>query len=280
MKKQSMMFFTFSALLTVSAFAPKIFWDQQKTTGRAPSSLEEDRLEKLELEKKEATKKEELKKNEITVQCLKDDKSSKLDEEIKKLMADKQAIIKELEELKKAKKEDTKEDAPKKDEAKKEVVKTDSNQDVLMIMSQLTSLMISQQQQQQMMMQQMFSMMAQQKPQYQSPYDSFSPVSEYVSPYAYMYDSFNNFGYMPYAPFSEMGGYPGIGIGYQPSRSFTPYQQIGGMDRAPSQEKMERYYFQPQFQEQAQEQQQQPMPHDGFNFSVNSSNDFNRVRFE
>lgn len=277
-----MMFLTFSALLTVNAFAPQMFWDQQKTTGRAPSSLEEDRLEKLEQEKKEAAKKEELKKNEITVQCLKDDKSSKLDEEIKKLMADKQAIIKELEELKKAKKEDTKEDAPKKDEPKKEVVKADTNQDVLMIMSQLTSLMISQQQQQQMMMQQMFSMMAQQKPQYQSPYDSFSPMSGYMSPYAYMHDSFNNFGYIPYAPFSEMGGYQGIGIGYPTARS--PYQQqLGGMDRAPSQEKMERYYFQPQFQEQSQaqpQQQQQSMPHDGFNFSVNSSNDFNRVRFE
>lgn len=279
MKKQSMMFLTFSALLTVNAFAPQMFWDQNKTTGRFPSSLEEDRLEKLEIEKKEQAKKEELKKNEITVQCLKDDKSSKLDEEIKKLMADKQAILKELDELKKAKKEDKKEDAPKKDEAKKEIVKTD-NQEILSIMSQLTSLMVSQQQQQAMMMQQMFSMMAQQKPQYSNPYDSFS-MNEFMSPYAYIHNDFqdNSQDFFPGYYSSRVGiGYPGIGIG-----GYTPYKQqqqpMMDMNRAPSnqQDQMERYYFQPQFQQQ---QSSQPMPHNGFDFSATTMNDFNRVRFE
>ena len=104
------MFLSFSALLTVNAFAPQMFWDNNKIQGRFPSSLEEDRLEQLELDKKEQEKKEELKKNEASIQCLKDDKSSKLDEEVKKLMADKEAILKELEELKKDRKENKKEE--------------------------------------------------------------------------------------------------------------------------------------------------------------------------
>lgn len=275
------MFLSFSALLTVNAFAPQMFWDHNKIQGRFPSSLEEDRLEQLELDKKEQEKKEELKNNEASIQCLKDDKSSKLDEEIKKLMADKEAILKELEELKKERKETKKEEkealAPEKEEKKTKVAKADNKEDVLSIMSQLTSLMISQQQQQMMMMQQMFSMMAVKQPSYQSPYDMYSG-NEYISPYAYIHDSFSTARFHRPSFLGSGRDFSEIGIGYS-----SPYmgQDLASrhveMGRAPSNQ-MERYYFQPQFQQ----QQQQQIPHNGFDFgaSTSSMDNFQRLRFE
>lgn len=272
-----------SALLTVNAFAPQMFWDHNKVNGRFPSSLEEDRLEKLEQDKKDELKKKE---EEIAVQCLKD-KSSKLEDEIKKLVDDKKAILKQLADLKKDKKEDKEDDADDKEDKKedkkdKKGVAKVEQQDVLGIMSQLTSLMLSQQEQQMMMMDQMFSMMSSmQRPQAQyqrqSPYDMFSPVSSYMSPYAYNHNSFNNMRFSQYNPYGEFSDYPlmgNVGINYgQAMDADYDYR------RAPSNEgqKFERGYFQPEAHNM---QSQTPVPHDGFDFGATTLSNFNRVRFE
>ncbi len=229
MKKHSMMFLTFSALLTVNAFAPQMFWDA-KHTGRFPASLEEDRLEALELLKKEEEKKKEEKKEEDKkdeIQCLKDDKSSKLEEEIKKLMADKESILKEIADLKKKKEEPAKKEEDKKEEVKKPVVKKEAQEDVLGIMSQLTSLMMSQQQQQMMMMQEMFSMfsmsnfsnMSQRQHSYRNPY-----LNDHMSPFAYQHDTYVQPQYRSPFSFDTMNYGVGLLWNQQPQAQVQPAQ--------------------------------------------------------
>ena len=268
MKKHSVMFLTFSALLTVNAFAPQMFWDT-KHTGRFPSSLEEDRLEALEIEKKEKEKelakvvenKAEDKKDE-QVQCLKDDKSYKLEEEIKKLVTDKESILKELADLKKVKKEEpAKKEDEKKEEVKKPVAKKEAQEDVLGIMSQLTSLMISQQQQQMMMMQEMFSMMsfAHKSQQYSSPRSYHnSYMNEYMSPFAYQHDSFVQREYRSPYSFDTMNYGIGLMWNQQPQAQVQPQparmpsaqslQAANPVQAQVQQEMPGRVFAEPQFQ--------------------------------
>lgn len=232
MKKHTMMFLSFSALLTVNAFAPQMFWDA-KHTGRFPSSLEEDRLEALELQKKEEEQKAEQKKD--SVQCLKDDKASKLEEEIKKLMSDKESILKELADLKKEKKEEPAKKEEPKEEVKKPVAKKESQESVLDIMSQLTSLMISQQQQQMMMMQEMFSMMSYSQRSYQNPYSRSmrnSYMDEYMSPFAYQHDSYAQPQYRSPYSFDQMNY--GVGLMWNQPPQAQVQQQPARMPSAQS----------------------------------------------
>lgn len=219
MKKQTAMFLSFTALLTISAFAPHVFWQADKTN-RFPASLEEDRLEEL-AQKKEVPKLSELKAVEIKsqevklvevdaqVSCLKEAQPKELEAEVKKLMEDKEAILKELAELKKAKNTEEKKEDIKEDD-KKKIVKTDYNQDILGIMSQLTSLMVSQQQQQMSMMTQMFSMFQMQQPKQTSSWNS--PMSDYMSPYAFNASNFEFPRHQSIYSLSGLGN--NIGLGY------------------------------------------------------------------
>ncbi|MEA9357020.1 hypothetical protein SHI21_12420 [Bacteriovorax sp. PP10] len=187
MKKQTAVVVSFSALLTLSAFAPKVLWQEDHNVNRFPASKEDTKPEGKKLEEmraegitppkkslyemRELTHKVEAKKEEAQVSCLKDKQQSALEDEIKKLMADKEAIMLEIADLKKPKKEEAAVD-------KSEVPRFTEKQDFASLISQMTSLMITQQQQQMMLMQQMFTMMNQmQAPQMQhnqSPYNPYS----------------------------------------------------------------------------------------------------------
>jgi hypothetical protein len=85
-------------------------------------------------------------------------------------MADKEAIMLEIADLKKPTKEEAAD--------KSEVPRFTEKQDFVSLVSQMTSLMITQQQQQMMLMQQMFTMMNQmQTPQMQQNQSPFNPYS-------------------------------------------------------------------------------------------------------
>lgn len=170
MKKQTAVVVSFSALLTLSAFAPKILWQEDHNVNRFPASKEDSKPEGKKLEEiRELTQEIEIKKEEVQVSCLKDKQPSALEDEIKKLMADKEAIVKEIADLKKSKVEPV--------DDKAEVPRFTDKQDFVSLVSQMTSLMITQQQQQTMLMQQMFTMMNQmQMPQMQYQ-QQFNPYS-------------------------------------------------------------------------------------------------------
>ena len=200
MKKQTAAVVSFSALLTLSAFAPSFLLQEKHNVNRFPASEEAITPPKKSLyEMREMDKhlqdKIEVKKEEAQVSCLKDKQPSALEDEIKKLMADKEAIVKEIDELKKSKKEEPKEND------KKEVAKADKKDDYVSLISQMTSLMITQQEQQMMLMQQMFSMMNQmQTPQMK--YQQYNPYSFGVD----QFDAFSFSNYYPQAqPSSEFG---------------------------------------------------------------------------
>ncbi|MBC7427977.1 MAG: hypothetical protein H7336_05150 [Bacteriovorax sp.] len=191
------------------------------------------------------------------------------------MMEDKEAVIKELAELKKSKKEKDED----KLEAKKEkkIAKTDNTEDVLGIMSQLTSLMISQQQQQMLMMTQMFSMFQAQQPKQQSYYSGFSPMSDYISPYAFNASSFE----FPRneSPYSLSGFNSRVGLNSDYGRSYLSY------DRAPASQRdygtmFDRSYLDNSEESAFQPQILQPRSHNGFNFSSGTNAmDMQKVQF-
>jgi hypothetical protein len=165
MKKQVAVIVSFSALLTLSAFAPKVLWQEKHYANRFPASEEAVNPSEKPLDKN-LQEKIEIKKEEFQISCLKDKQPSALEDEIKKLMVDKEAIIKEIADLKKEKEEPVSEK-----KEKIEVSRFTDKEDFVTLVSQMTSLMITQQQQQQMLMEQMFTMMSQmqqmQMPQHQ-----------------------------------------------------------------------------------------------------------------
>lgn len=244
MKKQVAAVVSFSALLTLSAFAPKVFWHDKTDAGRFPASEEAITPPKKSLyERRELDmKKEEVKKVDEQISCLKDQQPSALEEEIKKLMADKEAIMKEIEELK------AKKDEPK--EHEKKVSKKEDKEDFVSLVSQMTSLMISQQQQQTMLMQQMFTMMNQMQ---QAPQMS-QLQQNLMNPYAYDMHAKNNFSY-PQAfqmqPMSEFGSEFGR-LGQQVGMSYQSQPQSQGYQNP--------YALQPQ------EQMRVPSSQEGFAF--------------
>ncbi len=321
MKKQTAMFLSFSALLTIGAMSPQVLWHADKTSHRSPASIEQkDRLSEMALKsltqkiepkkdkmdvllddlaqdtrKKEQAKidsqelkpleKVELKLDtkvssveapaplkdlehksvaiesrevklvevEAQVSCLKEKQPKELEAEVKKLMEDKEKIMKELEELKASKKPD--------DKKEKKVAKTDYNEDILGIMSQLTSLMISQQQQSMMMMTNMFSMFQAQQPKQQSWY---SPMSDYMSPYAFNASQFEFPNHKSIYSLEGMGQDVGLKYGYQ-SKPFYDYDY----SRMPAQQSD----FGPMFERSQfdltgsfQPQKLEARPHNGFDF--------------
>lgn len=247
MKKQTAMFLSFSALLTIGAMSPQVLWHADKNSHRSPASVEQKAPEKIA-------------SVEAEVSCLKDKQPKELEAEVKKLMEDKEKIMKELEELK-ASKEKSEEKLE--DKKEKKVAKVDYNEDILGIMSQLTSMMISQQQQSQMMMTQMFSMFQAQQPKQQSYY---SPMSDYTSPYAFSVSQFEYSNQNHKSIYSLEGMGHNIGLGY-PTNShggFPAYfnrTPAGQSDFGPMFERSQfdaTGSFQPQTLE--------ARPHNGFDF--------------
>lgn len=215
MKKQTAVVVSFSALLTLSAFAPKVLWQEKHNVNRFPASEEaitppKKSLYEMREMDKHLDKKIEDKKEEAQVSCLKDKQPSALEDEIKKLMIDKEAIMKEIAELKKDKEAPA---AEKKDKKEEEVSRFTDKEDFVSLVSQMTSLMLSQQQQQQMLMEQMFTMMSQmqqmQMPQNQQanfmyPYafEGGYPQAQPMSGYPSMFPQANNVGLKYEAPMS------------------------------------------------------------------------------
>ncbi len=270
MKKQTALFLSFSALLAIGALAPKIQWNAG-LANRFPASVEDVKGEIQAQSVAAVVINEE-------IACLKDKQPKELEAEVKKLMDDKEAILNELAELKKSKKDETK--IENKDD--KKVLAKNENESILDIMSQLTALMMSQQQQQTIMMNQMFSMFQVQQPKEQSWY---SPLSEYMSPYAF------NAGQFRFPEFertdSLLGMGHNIGLGYDmhsmhrgntaydlqraPAEQFqAPVTNFDfGMTRSP----LESNSFQPGLQ-------LQQRPHQGFDFNkLNDGSDLERQNF-
>ena len=329
MKKQTAMFLSFSALLTIGAMSPNVLWHANKISFRAPASFQpkedkenivemtmkalaqkdeqpKDKMETLldnltddtkkkEEEKKEAEAKAPLKelehkeaaiesrevklvKVEAQVSCLKEQQPKDLEADIKKLMEDKEKIMKELEELKAATKVAKKEDKPeeKKDEKKEEIkddkkdkklAKTDYNEDIVGIMSQLSSLMISQQQQSMAMMTQMFSMFQAQQPKQQSSW--YSPMSDYMSPYAFNASQYN-FPNNKSIYSLDYGIGHKVGLGYNYGYHSSPYSYSDYSDtRVPAQEANYGSMFEVSYissEDSFQPQTLVARPHNGFDF--------------
>ena len=268
MKKHSMMLLSFTALLSLNAFAPQIFWADKNVISRSPSSLEEDRLEELAIKEKELAAKT-AKAEDLANQCKKEQTES-LEDQMKKLLADNQKLLKEIEALK------TKKEEPKVSEVAEEAkpvgktVKAPKTPDMMSFMMQITSLMMSQQEQQMVMMNNMFSMMTLlQKP--QAP----EPISKYFSPYAFAseraYDT-DHFS-TDYSLIGRNAHKVGLGLRYENASDIR-----GPGLRAPSQVYEENNSFQRNYLE-PREKSQYPIVHDGFNFGMNSMGSFTRGQF-
>lgn len=199
MKKLTRSLSPVAALLVIAAITPDSVWASKcSTLNRKPASVEQ-------------------------INCLKEEKD-KLESDMKKLVEDKQQILKELDELKdkkkdssetkEAKKEDKKDD--KKAESKKEEA---ASHDVVDVMFQMTSLMISQQQQQTLMMNQMFSMMNMQMQNFA--YPKQSSWSNYVSPYAFDYKTLQA-SHNPYS-LENLGKSFNVGLSANHDQRMNPY---------------------------------------------------------
>ncbi len=193
MKKHSRSFLSpIAALLVLAAITPNSVWAAKCSPhNRKPASSEE-------------------------INCLKEEKD-KLENDMKKLVEDKQSILKELDELKSKKKDSVEIKEAKKEDKKEDKKKEDKKADneIVDVMFQMTSMMISQQQQQTLMMNQMFSMMNQQMQRFA--YPKADSWSDYVSPYSFNHNSLNA-GYNPYSLESL-----GKGIGLSASYA-NPYR--------------------------------------------------------
>lgn len=283
MKKQVAVAVSFSALLTLSAFAPKVFWQENNNNiGRFPASKDDSKPEgkKLEKMKEEAAKiKEEIKeKTQAAVQCVKDDQPTALEAEIKKLMADKEAIMKEIEDLK-AKKEEP-------SDSKKEVVKVEKKEDFSAMLSQVTSLMISQQEQQQKLIDQMFSMMNMMQMQMQMPQQPLHqyPQQNFMSPLTFQASQMDMSAFHQQSSiFGNLG--QAVGISY-PTQSLAvaynnPYETLSvqAQTRAPSAQH-DAAFIQREMSIQPQFQTQFPVGNPGFDFLSSSAlSEMQRMQF-
>lgn len=275
MKKHTALFLSFSALLTLNAYAPQILWSSNDGhIMRLPANVT------VESNKMEEQKNFDQEVQEATViECNNQKKTADLEAEVAKLLADKEKAVKELEDLKKEKNEIAKKEEPKKDKDKKEdkddvprFVTSNNNIDVLTIISQLTSVMLSQQQQQQEIMNQMFSMMSQ-----SMRYSGQDQVlSEYINPYFFQSSKFD-MSRFPRSSFNHLGS----DVGIQAHRLYYQYPETQ-FSREPSAQQVEKptlQHYERATREEARPQFQGIVPHDGFNFGSFDSGSFERTIF-
>ena len=327
MKKQFAVATSFCALLTLSAFAPTFFWqDNHNNAGRFPANeviistteisenkveapeviitvvditdtkTEEVKEEKVkEVKKIEApeviitvvevtgTKAEEVKTTEkevAQVTCLQDKQPTALEEEIKKLMADKESILKEIEDLKASKVASQKVDKIEKVEKTEKIKKSSDKESDINLISRMTSMMISQQEQQQMLTQQMFTMMNQMMQMQMN--SSRQSSQNFTGPMNFEAPQIGMTNFYPHSSNFENYG-QGVGIGY-PSQTMFSYKNPYSINsRAPSAQNELGYSqravnVQPQFQSQF--QSQYPIENANFSFtSSDYSSEMQRMQF-
>lgn len=246
MKKPIALAVSFGALLTLSIFAPKIFWQDSYNVSRFPAS--EEAIMPLEKENKEEEK------STTEVSCLKETQPIALEEEIKKLMADKETILKEIEDLKTNKKESQK------------VASVSNDKDIVALISQMTSIMISQQEQQQTLMLQMFTMMNQMQMPMQSYPQQESWSQDFMYPMSFESSTFGN-------------SIPGISIGL-PYQSLTSYQNPYELQKRSPSGLTDPSFSSRSFNIQPQFQSEYPNGNMGFNFlSSDASSEMQRMTF-
>ncbi len=162
MKKQAAaVLLSITSLFVLNSMTPDSLWmagiDQRESTGRFPANQSSTQLEKhyetSKLEDKKLVGLEGL-------ACKQENEEADLELKVKKLVAENEAILKELSEIKDAKKK--KEEKNKDQELSQDIpVAPATNHDVFNMMSQISSLMLDQQKQQQDLLNNMFNMMSQ-----------------------------------------------------------------------------------------------------------------------
>lgn len=310
MKKSANMFFTLTALITLTSFAPKTFW-QEIEINRSPASLEDREMfvkmdeellsplpffsqepiyktldakddgikitEKDKIEKLSPFVTEEIKPLGNLVIC--EQKGPDLEEKVEQLVADNQKLLAELDAIKKTTIDDNKKDKKEKDKKDSEsrftsfqqqYNRADYSSDHMMVISQMTALMFSQQQQQADLMSQMFSMMTNFVPQ-NNIHNGSNGLERYYSKYSVV-PSQESFHSSHAFRLPEND----IGLAFDDN----PYALHS---RNPSNHGRERViHIQQQPQQPLQVPQPQysnPVEHDGFNFNFSgtSMSNFDRV---
>lgn len=136
--------------------------------------------------------------------CKAESKGEKLEADIKKLLEDQQAVVKEVEGLKKENQDLKSKVAEKKEEPKKS-----ENSELVALMAQMTTMFTTQMQSQMQMQVQMMSMLSQMQ-------NNFMPQ---VSPYAFNPSQFSNIQSFGYPQAGQFGGFGNVGI----SAAATPW---------------------------------------------------------
>lgn len=173
--------------------------------------------------------------------CQAKSQQKKLEEEMEKLLKDKEAVVKQIATLKEEKEEIKKKVKP--ESAKKEVREEDElnvdNKQMIALMSAMTNMFLSQQQAQSQMQNQMFTM---QMPQMQYPnmnfgYGQYMANNPYMvygnsfyNPMGYQYSYNSNFNQFPTMQ-NDIFSNSGVGIGVNMQQNSFPLQQ---MERQPS----------------------------------------------
>lgn len=205
--KKTNLYSSFAVLFVIAAVTPQTVWSKNcDFKNRMPASEQ--------------------------INCLKEEKD-KLEKDIKKLIDDKEKIVKELDEVKAKKDPEEKVSEEKKKEKEKKDKKIAADNEVFDLMFDMTSLLMSQQQQQTMMMNQMFSMMSSamqrfsypQQPQQQ--YDSLFPFGQFgtvAGHNPYSLESLGSSFSLHHAKWNPLSleGVGGIGLGHQ----YTSHQNI------------------------------------------------------
>lgn len=161
------------------------------------------------------------KKNSLDIEaalCKAELKGEKLEADIKKLLEDQQAVLKEVNGLKKENEELKSKIVEKKEESKKS-----DNSELVALMAQMTTMFSAQMQSQMQMQVQMMSMLSQMQ-------NNFMPQ---VSPYAFNPSQFSNIQNFGYPQAGEFGGF-GVGISAQssPWSSYqNPYSMMPSLNR-------------------------------------------------
>ncbi len=331
MKKQIAIVTSFCALLTLSALAPKFFWqDSHNSISRFPASDEiivtAEKEEKKEEENKknssadiqvvevkaEQSKVADIQVVEVKVEkpealniqvvdvkvekpkaldiqvvevkvaeevakvaCLDEKQPTALEEEIKKLVIDKETILKEINDLKATKIASQKTEKVEKTEKEEKTKKTSKKENDSLLLSNMTSMMISQQEQQKMLTQQMFSMMNQMM-QMQMDSNSRQNSQNFMGP---MNFEAPQYGMSNFYPRSSIFGHnePGVGIGYPAQSAYSYKNPYATLSRSPSAQN-ELGYNQRDLNVQPQLQTHYPAPNFSFTTSDYSS-EMQRMEF-
>ena len=242
MKANKLFFFTIASVLSVQALSPDAILKSHSSAGRMPANQAEVDAKGVED-----------KKNNETVTCKSEAKGEKLEADLKKLLSDKEEVLKRVEGLQKendklklkltsnseTKVEDKKPEETKVAEVKAEDKKSETKQSVsqdkksdnselVALMAQMTSMFTAQMQSQMQMQLQMMNMFSQMQ-------SNAMPQMNPYAPSVYTGNYFNNNPYAYPTIGSTLGAYSaGVGIPAQSSpwsSSINPYTVLPAMTR-------------------------------------------------